>query len=181
MNDLISRQAAIDVLTRRINEFEGILADIRKKNVDDSVCGLCEYDCDHGLDGFTNECPGFERDDCFKLKDLYRQEWLTEGLPSAQPETPKQTVESTQNIPNRDLISRKVAIDSIQYAGEIGKLTCIDILKRLPSAQSEIIRCRDCKYVELSSIIPVACCMNQNGLVYPRSDTFCSYAERRKE
>ena len=34
-----------------------------------------------------------------------------------------------------DMISRRAAIDSIQYAGKIGKQTCIDILKRLPSAQ----------------------------------------------
>lgn len=34
-----------------------------------------------------------------------------------------------------DMISRQMAIDSIQYAGKIGKQTCIDILKRLPSAQ----------------------------------------------
>lgn len=58
-----------------INELEEIFSDIREKNVDDSVCGLCEYDCDHGLDGLANECPGFERDDCFKLKDEIRREW----------------------------------------------------------------------------------------------------------
>lgn len=59
-----------------INELEMIFSDIREKNVDDSVCGLCEYDCDHGLDGYANECPGFERDDCFKLKEEYRNEWI---------------------------------------------------------------------------------------------------------
>ena len=59
-----------------LNELEGIFSDIREKNVDDSVCGLCEYDCDHGLDGYANECPGFERDDCFKLKEKYRNEWI---------------------------------------------------------------------------------------------------------
>jgi len=59
-----------------LNELEAIFSDIREKNVDDSVCGLCEYDCDHGLDGYANECPGFERDDCFKLKEEYRNEWI---------------------------------------------------------------------------------------------------------
>ena len=59
-----------------LNELEAIFSDIREKNVDDSVCGLCEYDCDHGLDGCANECPGFERDDCFKLKEEYRNEWI---------------------------------------------------------------------------------------------------------
>lgn len=33
-----------------------------------------------------------------------------------------------------DYISRQAAIDSIQYAGKIGKQTCIGILKRMPSA-----------------------------------------------
>ena len=25
---------------------------------------------------WCNECPGFDRDDCFKLKEKYREEWL---------------------------------------------------------------------------------------------------------
>lgn len=84
--DCISRQDAKDRLTILVNEIEGIFADIRERNLDDSVCGLCEYDCDHGIDGSTFECPGFERDDCFKLKDEYRKEWTdVKALPSAQP------------------------------------------------------------------------------------------------
>ena len=85
--DCISRQAAKDRLTILVNEIEGIFADIRERNVDDSVCGLCEYDCDHGIDGSAFECPGFERDDCFKLKDEYKEEWTdVKALPSAQPD-----------------------------------------------------------------------------------------------
>ncbi len=81
--DAISRQAVEDKITTLINELEMIFSDIREKNVDDSVCGLCEYDCDHGIDGFANECPGFEKDDCFRLKDEIRKEWME--LPSVQP------------------------------------------------------------------------------------------------
>lgn len=73
----ISEQDMTDKLTRLINEFEMILSDVREKEVDDSVCGLCEYDADHGMDGYANECPGFERDDCFKLKDEYRKQWMS--------------------------------------------------------------------------------------------------------
>jgi len=73
----ISEKDMTDKLTRLINEFEMILSDVREKEVDDSVCGLCEYDADHGMDGYANECPGFERDDCFKLKDEYRKEWMS--------------------------------------------------------------------------------------------------------
>ena len=75
--DTISEHDMADKLTRLINEFEMILSDIREKEVDDSVCGLCEYDADHGMDGYANECPGFEKDDCFKLKAEYRKQWMS--------------------------------------------------------------------------------------------------------
>ena len=73
----INEQDMADKLTRLINEFEMILSDIREKEVDDSVCGLCEYDADHGMDGYANECPGYEKDDCFRLKDEYRKQWMS--------------------------------------------------------------------------------------------------------
>lgn len=76
MAEQILRSKADDKLKRLVNEIEGIFSNIRERNVDDSVCGLCEYDCDHGIDGFANECPGFEKDDCFRLNEKYRQEWL---------------------------------------------------------------------------------------------------------
>lgn len=75
MNDLISLEEVNKWVDKLINELESIFSDIREKEVDDCVCGLCEYDCDHGLDGFANECPGFEKDDCFKLKDNIKEEW----------------------------------------------------------------------------------------------------------
>ena len=85
--DAISRQAVDVRLEEIINEMETIFADIREKNVDDSVCGLCEYDCDHGIDGSSFECLGFEKDDCFKLKDKYRKQWTnTEALPPVKPQ-----------------------------------------------------------------------------------------------
>lgn len=78
MNDHINRQAAIDALNEIINKFEQILRDIRESKVDDSVCGLCEYDGAYiGQSGnWCNECPGFDKDDCFKLSDEYRKRWL---------------------------------------------------------------------------------------------------------
>ena len=89
MSDLISRQAAIDALNGIINRFEQILRDIRESKVDDSVCGMCEYDGAFvGQSGdWCNECPGFEKDDCFRLSDECRKRWLESvALPSAQPE-----------------------------------------------------------------------------------------------
>ena len=76
--DVVSRQAVRQKLTALVNELEEIFSDIRERNVDDSVCGLCEYDGAYiGQSGdWCNECPGFDRDDCFKLKEKYREEWL---------------------------------------------------------------------------------------------------------
>lgn len=34
---------------------------VRDKSVETYVCGMCRFDCDHGLDGYANECPGFEK------------------------------------------------------------------------------------------------------------------------
>lgn len=88
--DYISRKAVQTRLKEIINEMETIFADIREREVNDSVCGLCEYDCDHGLDGYANECPGFEKDDCFKLNEKYKAEWLDiSNLPSVTPQEPR--------------------------------------------------------------------------------------------
>lgn len=44
-----------------------------------------------------------------------------------------------------DLIDRQAAIDAIRK-DMMGGLNYESILKRLPSAQSEIIRCKDCRW-----------------------------------
>lgn len=76
-NDMISRQAVRYKLAALVNEFEEILSHIREREVDDSVCGLCEYDGAYiGQSGdWCNECPGFDKDDCFKLNEKFRNEW----------------------------------------------------------------------------------------------------------
>jgi DNA-directed RNA polymerase subunit RPC12/RpoP len=80
-----------DKISKFIDGLEEIFADLREKHVDDSVCGLCEYDGAYiGQSGdWCNECPGFERDDCFKLSDKTRKKWTDEiikALPTIQPE-----------------------------------------------------------------------------------------------
>ena len=112
LDDLISRQAAIDALVGMIDRFERILADIRETKCDDSVCGMCEYDGAYiGQSGdWCNECPGFYKDDCFKLSDECRKRWMGDiALPSAQPEL-------AQGLPNActDAISRQAAIDALK-------------------------------------------------------------------
>lgn len=80
-----------DLISKFIDGLEEIFAHIREKHVDDSVCGLCEYDGAYiGQSGnWYNECPGFNMDDCFKLSDKTRREWTEEiinALPTIQPE-----------------------------------------------------------------------------------------------
>lgn len=52
--------------------------DQRERNGDDSVCGLCEYDgATIGENGdWMNECPGFETDSCFKLRQSFIDKYI---------------------------------------------------------------------------------------------------------
>ena len=65
----------------------------------------------------------------------------------------EQAETNCSEIPNNsDIISRQMAIDALTCKGSIftyGADECKTIISRimtLPSAQSEIIRCKDCKY-----------------------------------
>lgn len=63
----VSRLRYQDVVINCMNLYESTCKQIREEHIDDSVCGMCIEDCDHGLDGYANECSGFEKDDCFRL------------------------------------------------------------------------------------------------------------------
>ena len=68
--NLQSKLAASQRREQAAVENMKIIADTyREKNCDDGICGLCKFDADHGLDGYANECPGFETDDCFEWRD----------------------------------------------------------------------------------------------------------------
>lgn len=92
MNDLIDRQMVSYKLTDLVNEFEEILSHIREREENDCVCALCKYDAGGAYIGqsgdWCNECPGFDKADCFELNDKYKKEWLEcmNTLPSVQPE-----------------------------------------------------------------------------------------------
>ena len=81
------------------------------------------------------------------------------------------------------LISLQAAIDApVKMVSEGIEWIPVYHLKSLPSAQPEIIRCRDCKYwrehkyaKETKRYIPF-CGFNA---IYTKADDFCSRAERR--
>ena len=129
---------------------------------------------------------------------------LTE-VPSAQPERcedcvnfsktrllipqPEKRTEERTETHSCDLIDRKMAIDALgdmvmnwtdsEY--ELGQLNqwkedrkaIID----MPSAQPEIIRCRDCKHMQEDKIFHQCWC-NGNEV---KPDHFCGYAERKEK
>ena len=99
-----------------------------------------------------------------------------------------------------DLISRQSAIDEVKRLHDvawtnwketkISANTMIDALKDLPSAQPEIIHCRECKYWQdqEEGIVEVSICARpQNKLerlpmvMIINGDGYCSFAERRRD
>ena len=87
-----------------------------------------------------------------------------------------------------DLISRQVAIDATwfepSYTDPLNVLTEVrDRLKALPSAQPDIIRCKDCKYWTHINRTNRYWCKTDDGLydLNPSPNDFCSRAERRTD
>lgn len=76
-----------------------------------------------------------------------------------------------------DLINRQDAIDALheEFYYELKDLKmAVDVIKNLPSAQPEIIRCKDCKWkYEHNCTRAVE--------VFVNDDCYCSWAERRTD
>ena len=103
-----------------LKDFEALCKYVRECTGDDIVCGLCEYDA--GTVGEEPmECPGFESNECFVLKESLRKQYE-------------------------------------MYA--------------------QVIRCKDCKYWQKSSINYNEYVCYWGGYV-KKEDDFCSWAERR--
>ena len=109
-----------------------------------------------------------------------------EHVPSAQPDVPDTNV--------GDTISRQAAIDALnEYFARIGKLKrrgltkgekaisldTVGAIKTLPSAQPEIIRCKDCKHSEHWYRDRRRCFLWSEDGISVFDDGFCNYAERR--
>ena len=81
-----------------------------------------------------------------------------------------------------DLISKQAAIDAIErnayrhtYIDQI-----VGIINELPSAQPEIIRCKDCKWWSNDDYRECSSPNYDDGYVTP-AGFYCGYAERREE
>ena len=74
-----------------------------------------------------------------------------------------------------DLISRADAIDALAYFTEksLTGRTAQELVKALPSAQPEIIHCKECKFLNYGF------CEWFDSFVH--DDDFCSYGSREEE
>lgn len=84
-----------------------------------------------------------------------------------------------------DLISRQAAIDSIDRTGldDDEKDTAIRVIQELPSAQPEVIRCKDCEHWDTtweSDYAPNYHFCPMLGRM-SEGDFYCSDAERRTD
>lgn len=84
-----------------------------------------------------------------------------------------------------DLISRHAVIDKLKREKKIlyspvGAEYLIKAIEDLPSAQTEIIRCKDCKhrYVDGENVRFNVCELNHNKV--QSDDWFCADAERKE-
>ena len=86
-----------------------------------------------------------------------------------------------------DLIERDIAIEAVQGIDLFAILPDDDgvirtsaveyVLSNLPSAQPEIVRCRDCKWFN-----DIGCAIRiVDDTDKPSEDDFCSFAERRND
>ena len=91
-----------------------------------------------------------------------------------------------------DLISRQAAIDALTALEEPAPTArhlsaiydCEDAIKALPSAQPEIIRCKDCKYRYIDEVHGPSCELDTGdpyatGRNADEDNWFCADAERR--
>lgn len=133
MDDLISRQQAIDALDKRFGNV-----------------------------------PMEQTAEILMLRKDLRE------LPFIQPET------NCSEFPNNsDTISRQAVIDAFETAAK-GGASIEDIklvFENLPSAQPDIIRCKDCKHSRFFD--PCFYCYEMCGEVIVPENGFCFKAERR--
>ena len=81
-----------------------------------------------------------------------------------------------------DLISRQAAIDELDkgaWGVEWDKTLAKTMIESLPSAQPDIIRCKDCKYYKAYEYTgELACHYVIGGTVIRNLNDYCSRAER---
>jgi hypothetical protein len=73
-----------------------------------------------------------------------------------------------------DLISRKAVLDILKHSGVWHDR--IEAIESIPSAESEIIRCKDCKHYNAGFE-----CLIEGYGIERNKDWYCADAERRED
>lgn len=163
--------------------------------------GLAKFDPSTGEEAYLNEddrktleAMEIARDALICMDDKKMHD--TDDLISRQP---KHTAERTETRAC-DLVDRSAAITAIQKAyadtegGEdkcavwnnVGLTNALHIMQDLPSAQQEIVRCKDCKYWREGTVYLYCDKLFGMGVLdaydyMTDEDDYCSMAERRAD
>ena len=106
------------------------------------------------------------------MNEDWRNELITKGMAFKKVEEKMKSLLKYFGYDNYEQADEKT---QLAYDGMMDALTAI--YDTPPTAQPEIIRCRDCKYMQKDEIFHQYWC-NGNEV---KEDHFCGYAERRKE
>lgn len=75
--EIESLQAQLAESQRReraaVEDLKLIVDAVREAHCDETCCFACKFDCDTSITDsgcYANECPGFERDDCFEWRGV---------------------------------------------------------------------------------------------------------------
>ena len=159
MRDTIYRQAAIDAADRA--DYTGLTVEDVKKVTDEVVKEIKKLPSarsDNGYsDGFTD---GYKR-----------------GLTDVQPDNQINLCDSCDySYPDCPSGS-----DDVIFGNGIGNDNICACNKYKPSAQPEIVRCRECKYCEHWYADKGRCFLWHEEGIDVFEDGFCNYAERRTD
>lgn len=78
-----------------------------------------------------------------------------------------------------DLIDRDEAIKRIDRQRVVDKSVARRLLYTMPTVKSEIIHCKDCKYLEEDTVFHQYWC--RGNRVFVSDDHYCGYAERKED
>ena len=188
MSDLISRRAAIDAVdseTVSTNPEHFKSSEKFIKFMDDA--DIASFGKWQWANGFNTAVVAAK----IQLKKLSSaQPELDKNYMPEQGDSAKFGVKTGETC--TDCISRQAAIDAIRastskYTGfmEMELYTdedAVEAIEGLPSAQPEIIRCKDCKYATMTAIGQCKYCdvWFPDEAEYMSGDHFCASAERRQ-
>ena len=172
MNDLISRESVLKNI-EKIRQSVQMMDDTHRASITMSGMYLCEKAVRNQPSAQSDLCDGCDR---------YGASCVGEGCGKLEmPEVAKDT-----NVPNNDCISRQSVIDAFSKYDDTDLVKAKYVrqaIEDLPSAQPEIIYCKDCKYCDRGideDGNPFLKCL---GWVYggTQEEDFCSHYERRTD